>query len=189
MMGEAPPSKVQLIPPLGVITRQSTDILAITDWYVAQALHIIRRRACSGIDVHSLLEELPLSRRSLEQRFRRYLGRSPGAEIQIELELADGLPPVEADPLQFDLALTNLGLNARDAMPNGGTLRIETGLEVPAGGAPPTIMLSVRDTGGGLSAELAVCVLAFVGLMFVRIPALYDWFNVIPSNIPPLWRL
>jgi LacI family transcriptional regulator, galactose operon repressor len=82
MMGEAPPSRVQLIPPLGVITRQSTDILAITDWYVAQALHIIRRRACSGIDVHSLLEELPLSRRSLEQRFRQYLGRSPGAEIQ-----------------------------------------------------------------------------------------------------------
>ena len=82
MMGEAPPSRAQLIPPLGVVTRQSTDILAITDWYVAQALHIIRRRACSGIDVHSLLEELPLSRRSLEQRFRQFLGRSPGAEIQ-----------------------------------------------------------------------------------------------------------
>jgi LacI family transcriptional regulator len=82
MMGEAPPASAQLIPPLGVITRQSTDILAITDWYVAQALHIIRRRACSGIDVHSLLEEIPLSRRSLEQRFRQFLGRSPGAEIQ-----------------------------------------------------------------------------------------------------------
>jgi LacI family transcriptional regulator len=82
MTGGAPPRAVKLIPPLGVITRQSTDISAITDCYVAQALHIIRRRACSGIDVHSLLEEVPLSRRSLEQRFRQYLGRSPGAEIQ-----------------------------------------------------------------------------------------------------------
>jgi LacI family transcriptional regulator len=82
MMGETPAWSAQLIPPLGVITRQSTDILAITDRYVAQALNIIRRRACSGIDVHSVLEQLPLSRRSLEQRFRQLLGRSPGAEIQ-----------------------------------------------------------------------------------------------------------
>jgi LacI family transcriptional regulator len=82
MTGKAPPSRAILIPPRGVITRQSTDILAISDWYVAQALHIIRRRACSGINVRSLLEELPLSRRSLEQRFRLLLGRSPLAEIQ-----------------------------------------------------------------------------------------------------------
>ena len=82
MRGEAPPSSAILIPPRGVITRQSTDILAISDPYVAQALHIIRRRACSRINVQSLLEELPLSRRSLEQRFRQFLGRSPWAEIQ-----------------------------------------------------------------------------------------------------------
>jgi 4-hydroxybenzoate polyprenyltransferase len=41
----------------------------------------------------------------------------------------------------------------------------------------------------GLMVYLAICVLAFIGLMFVRIPALYDWFNVVPSNVPPLWRL
>jgi LacI family transcriptional regulator len=82
MRGETPPLSAKLIPPLGLITRQSTDILAITDRYVAQALHIIRRRACSGIDVQAVLEQLPISRRSLEQRFRRILGRSPGAEIQ-----------------------------------------------------------------------------------------------------------
>ena len=82
MMGEPPPVPAKLIPPVGVITRQSTDVLAIADRYVAQALSIIRRHACSGIDVQSLLAQLPLSRRSLEQRFRRVLGRSPGAEIQ-----------------------------------------------------------------------------------------------------------
>jgi LacI family transcriptional regulator len=81
MMGEAPPCSAKVIPPLGVITRQSTAIPAVTDRYVAQALHIIRRRACSGIDVQAVLEQLQVSRRSLEQRFRHSLGRSPGAEI------------------------------------------------------------------------------------------------------------
>jgi LacI family transcriptional regulator len=82
MMGEAPPSSAKLIPPRGVVTRQSTDVLAISDRYVAQALNTIRRRACSGINVNSVLDELPVCRRSLEQRFRQSLGRSPGAEIQ-----------------------------------------------------------------------------------------------------------
>jgi 4-hydroxybenzoate polyprenyltransferase len=40
----------------------------------------------------------------------------------------------------------------------------------------------------GLMAYLGVCVLAFVGLMFVQIPALYHWFNVVPSGTSPLWK-
>jgi 4-hydroxybenzoate polyprenyltransferase len=40
----------------------------------------------------------------------------------------------------------------------------------------------------GLMAYLALCVIAFVGLMFVHIPALYDWFNVAPSQVNPLWK-
>jgi 4-hydroxybenzoate polyprenyltransferase len=43
-----------------------------------------------------------------------------------------------------------------------------------------------RETG--LMAYLGVCVLAFVGLMFVEIPALYAWFNVVPSAAPALWK-
>lgn len=43
-----------------------------------------------------------------------------------------------------------------------------------------------RETG--LMAYLIVCVLAFTGLMFIEIPALYQWFNVVPSAAPPLWR-
>ena len=41
----------------------------------------------------------------------------------------------------------------------------------------------------GLMAYLVVCVAAFVGLMFVDIPALYDLFNVPPSRVAPLWKL
>jgi decaprenyl-phosphate phosphoribosyltransferase len=40
----------------------------------------------------------------------------------------------------------------------------------------------------GLMVYLTVCVVAFVGLMFIRIPALYEWFNVVPSAAPPLWQ-
>ncbi|HYV34496.1 MAG TPA: UbiA prenyltransferase family protein, partial [Gemmataceae bacterium] len=40
----------------------------------------------------------------------------------------------------------------------------------------------------GLMAYLIVCVLAFVILMFVRIPVLYEWFNVVPAAAPPLWH-
>jgi 4-hydroxybenzoate polyprenyltransferase len=40
----------------------------------------------------------------------------------------------------------------------------------------------------GLMAYLALCVVAFVGLMFVHIPALYHWFNVAPSQVNPLWK-
>jgi decaprenyl-phosphate phosphoribosyltransferase len=40
----------------------------------------------------------------------------------------------------------------------------------------------------GLMAYLIVCVLSFVGLMFVRIPALYEWFNVVKNAAPPLWQ-
>jgi 4-hydroxybenzoate polyprenyltransferase len=41
----------------------------------------------------------------------------------------------------------------------------------------------------GLLLYLAVCMTAFVGLMFVQIPALYEWFNVPPSPVAPLWRI
>jgi decaprenyl-phosphate phosphoribosyltransferase len=41
----------------------------------------------------------------------------------------------------------------------------------------------------GLIAYLAICALAFVGLMFLQIPILYDWFNVSPSPVYPLWKL
>jgi 4-hydroxybenzoate polyprenyltransferase len=41
----------------------------------------------------------------------------------------------------------------------------------------------------GLIAYLVICAIAFVGLMFVQIPVLYDWFNVSPSPVSPLWKL
>lgn len=74
--------KEQLVPPLGVATRLSTDALMIDDPRIAAAVRFIRQNACRGITVRDVLEHVPLSRTALERRFRRDLGRSPQAEIR-----------------------------------------------------------------------------------------------------------
>ena len=70
-----------LIPPLGIATRQSTEVLAIEDRNVARALHFIRQYACEGIKVNDVIKAVPHSRRMLENRFMKYLGRTPHEEI------------------------------------------------------------------------------------------------------------
>src|SRR5262249_22657195 len=54
------------------------------------------------------------------------LRRTLGEQIEIAVVLQKGLWPASADPTQFESALTNLAINARDAMPSGGRLTIET---------------------------------------------------------------
>jgi LacI family transcriptional regulator len=81
MAGEALPATPLSIPPRGVIARQSTDVVAIPDADVAAALHFIRSHATGRIGVDDVVRVTRLSRRGLERRFARYLGRSPRAEI------------------------------------------------------------------------------------------------------------
>jgi LacI family transcriptional regulator len=70
-----------LVKPMGVMSRQSTDVLAIEDRHIAAALRQIREQACDGLDVRSILKSVPLSRSVLERRFSQILGISPKAEI------------------------------------------------------------------------------------------------------------
>lgn len=81
MSGQTVPAKAHLIAPLGVAARQSTDVLAIDDRQVAAAVRFIREHACEGINVADLIAAVPLSRRVLEQRFQKLLGRTPHEEI------------------------------------------------------------------------------------------------------------
>ncbi len=81
MSGETVVAEARLLEPLGIETRQSTDILAIDDPDVAIAIRFIREQACRGIDVSDVLRQVPLSRRVLENRFRKILGRTPHQEI------------------------------------------------------------------------------------------------------------
>lgn len=70
------------IDPLGVVTRQSTDLLAIQDRSMAAALAYIREHACSGISVDQVIHHAAASRSLLEKKFRQHLGRSPHSEIR-----------------------------------------------------------------------------------------------------------
>ncbi len=70
------------VPPLGVVTRQSSDILAIDDPDVAAAVHYIRENACRGAVVDDILAHVPISRSILERRFRQILDCSPQGLIR-----------------------------------------------------------------------------------------------------------
>jgi LacI family transcriptional regulator, galactose operon repressor len=72
---EKAPAHVEL-PPLRVVTRASSDMVAIENQDVAQTLRLIRDHAAEPISVDWLIERLPVARRSLERRFRQVVGRS-----------------------------------------------------------------------------------------------------------------
>jgi nitrogen-specific signal transduction histidine kinase len=87
------------------------------------------------------------------------LARLLGEDVRITKELAPDLGRVKADPAQIEQMLVNLAVNARDAMPKGGTLRIETcNVDLdeayvaahPAGTPGPYVMLAVSDDGCGM---------------------------------------
>ncbi|MGA2583498.1 MAG: substrate-binding domain-containing protein [Tepidisphaeraceae bacterium] len=87
--GEPPPEKPILIPPVEVITRRSSDVLALSDPEVAAVVRFIRDSGGRDINVDDLLKHTSLSRRSLEMRFRKALNRSPFQEIRrVQLERA-----------------------------------------------------------------------------------------------------
>ncbi|MDB5047117.1 MAG: Blue-light-activated protein [Fibrobacteres bacterium] len=89
----------------------------------------------------------------------RMLRRLIGEHIHLESVLEPALGTVRADPGQIQQIILNLVLNARDAMPNGGRLTFETSnviLDKASDGTPsrPHVMLSVRDTGTGMTADI-----------------------------------
>ncbi|MBD3219986.1 response regulator [bacterium] len=107
----------------------------------------------AAVDLNALAEEVA-----------RLLSRSIDKRIELQTVLSADGAVVEGDPSQLHHALLNLGLNARDAMPDGGTLTISTrnvhlddqdrrlrGTGRPAG---PYVELAVADTGWGMTEEV-----------------------------------
>jgi len=82
MTSRALKEKPVLIPPLRVITRRSSEALAIQDRVVALATRFIRDQAFKGCTVNDVLRHVHISRTALERRFRKQLNRSPQAEIR-----------------------------------------------------------------------------------------------------------
>lgn len=71
-----------LIAPIGIVTRQSTDTLAIHDRVLVKAISFIRRSAAQPISVTDVARQTGISRRVLERRFTSVLGRTPADEIR-----------------------------------------------------------------------------------------------------------
>jgi|tagenome__1003787_1003787.scaffolds.fasta_scaffold20947798_3 LacI family transcriptional regulator len=89
MCGKKPRKRPLLFPPTRIVVRHSTDTLAIDDEIVRDALRLIRDRAQEGIRVSDVVRELAVARRALEQRFVRFVGRTPAAEIRrVRIEAA-----------------------------------------------------------------------------------------------------
>ena len=92
MNGEAVPPVGFFLEPLRLVVRQSSDGIAIADPQIAAAMRLIREHACDGLQVVDVLERIGLSRRSLESRFRKHVGRSPHEEIlRLKLERVKAL--------------------------------------------------------------------------------------------------
>ena len=89
------------------------------------------------------------------------LARLIGEDVVVRLDLDVGAPPILGDRSQIEQVLMNLAINARDAMPRGGTLTISVAaapvLEERPDGPPPGrwVRLSVSDTGTGMAPEVA----------------------------------
>lgn len=82
MSGEAAPATALELPPIGVATRQSSDVLAIDDPGVAGVLRYIREHALAGCSMKDVVKHAGMSRSVLERKFRQYLGHSPQQEIR-----------------------------------------------------------------------------------------------------------
>jgi two-component system cell cycle sensor histidine kinase/response regulator CckA len=78
------------------------------------------------------------------ERMDRLLRRVIGEDVEFVMNLRNGIGPIRADPGQIEQVLMNLVVNARDAMPGGGRLIVETSA------TGPHVVLSVTDTGTGM---------------------------------------
>ena len=129
------------------LTRRAVDL-------TRQLLAFSRRQT-----LHSVVLDL----NQLVSEMIKMLGRLIGEHIELVFRPAAGLGQVKADPGQIEQVLVNLAVNARDAMPDGGVLMIETAhvelddafADLHAGVKPgPYVLLLVTDTGCGMQASV-----------------------------------
>ena len=101
----------------------------------------------------------PIDSRSRLEEIAHLLRRTLGETVTLSVECSSALPCAKADPTQFDTALINLALNARDAMPYGGAITMQAAERWIDGARSDVkpghyIIFSVVDTGQGMSPEV-----------------------------------
>jgi PAS domain S-box-containing protein len=104
------------------------------------------------------LKAVPVDLRALLQGMIDLLQRSLGPRVALRLDTPEGLPPARVDANQLELAVLNLAINARDAMPDGGSIDIRLAeyqvRSDPALNVGRYLKLSVIDTGTGMPPEI-----------------------------------
>jgi len=144
--------------------QQSVQLQARVD----AALRTVERGERLTEQLLAFARRQPLVRATIDlnaelRRMAELLARTVGSGITIHTDLAPGLWPVDADATQLELAVINLAINARDAMPGGGELRLRTFNRVtPPVTAPEQsvqagefVGLEISDTGHGMPPEVA----------------------------------
>lgn len=104
------------------------------------------------------LQLQPVNVSAMIANMRQLVASTSGPRIRLEIVMADALPPATAEVNQLEMALLNLAVNARDAMPDGGTLTISAdvvdgataGADLPPG---QYVRIGVSDTGIGMDEE------------------------------------
>ncbi|HUJ76319.1 MAG TPA: ATP-binding protein, partial [bacterium] len=137
------------------------DAIRLIDEAATRAAHLTRQ-----LLAFARRQQLSVARIDLNQVVKgaeSLLKRTLGEMISVRLTTAPALWPVVADRPQLESALLNLAINARDAMPHGGTLTVETEnvtLDAAYAAAHPDVFpgqyvrVSVRDTGTGIAPEV-----------------------------------
>jgi PAS domain S-box-containing protein len=136
--------------PGGSTTRQMDNILRATDRGVALTRQLLSfsRRHVGTPQVIDLRVELP--------RMAEMLRASLRGNIELRIDVAEDLWPTEVDIAELEVALLNIAVNARDAMPHGGQFAIEARNAPGAVGtlAGDHVAIALRDTGVGIPAEV-----------------------------------
>ena len=139
----------------------------VLDRFLQNAQHAAERGAKLTDHLLSFARKQPLRREPcqlnrLSMRFKDLITRAIGPTIEVRMDLADDLWTVMADSTQFEMALLNLAVNARDAMPEGGRLVITTANVAATSPRLPSDLdpgdyacVSVQDNGTGMTAEVA----------------------------------
>jgi PAS domain S-box-containing protein len=146
---DPPPPVEELQHSVAAISNAADRAAALT----AQLLAFSRRQVLAAAPLN-----LAIAVRSMEPMLRRLIGE----QIQLAMRLEPRTGTIRGDPAQIDQILINLIVNARDAMPDGGTVTIETGnvtfdepyalehFELAPG---PYVLLAVSDSGVGMNRE------------------------------------
>ena len=139
------------------LAEEDTRILGMTKRAAEQGSELVRRLLAFAR--RQTLEPRPIRIQQLQEAVTDLLTHTLGGLVQLEWQIAGDVPDAFADQAQLELALVNLIINARDAMPDGGTVTIsvdtaevvgENAQGLAAGGF---VRLRISDTGNGIAPE------------------------------------